>query len=38
LRKAKEDERLPAGKKTIERTERESEFQRVGPIEAKDRG
>jgi len=35
LRKAKEDERLPERK--VEHTEEESAFQRVGPIEAKDR-
>jgi len=35
LREATEDERLPARK--VERTEGESAFQRVGPIEAKDR-
>jgi len=35
LRKAKEDERLRERK--VERTEGESAFQRVGPIEAKDR-
>jgi len=34
LRKAVEDERLPVRK--VERTEGESAFQRVGPIEAKD--
>jgi len=35
LRQAKEDERLPERK--VERTERESAFQRVGSIEAKNR-
>jgi len=35
LRKAKEDERLFERK--VERAEREGAFQRVGPIEAKDR-
>jgi len=35
LRKAKEDERLPGRK--IECTKGESAFERVGPIESKDR-
>ena len=35
MRKAEEDERLPERK--AERTEGESAYQRVGPIEAKNR-